>query len=68
MKQSRQQAMRNARRTASNKVNRTRGTRPAAMQNATGQPTQFRRQEGQFLSSSPQTTAAFAASRLIPFV
>tara|TARA_B100000941_G_C28455276_1_gene527490 strand:- start:526 stop:729 length:204 start_codon:yes stop_codon:yes gene_type:complete len=67
MKQSRQQAMRNARRTASNKVNRQRGARPAAMQNATGQPTQFRRQEGEFLSS-PQTTAAFAVSRLIPFV
>jgi hypothetical protein len=82
MRQSRRQAVANARRTASNKVNRRRaGTSSprartsasrARMRSATGQPVPFQRQAGQFISAaaprSAQQKASIAVTKLMPFL
>ena len=69
MRQSRRQAVANARRTASNRVN----SRKAGMRNATGQPVPFKRPAGQFTSVSqtnlsPKKKTALAVSKLMPFL
>jgi hypothetical protein len=71
MRQNRRQAVANARRTASNRVN----SRKAGMRNATGQPVPFKRPAGEFRNAghtssglSTQKKTAFAVNKLMTFI